>query len=796
MQLTSVGAQILVLARRLPLSALLALLALNAGIARAQAADPADLVCPRAAPGSTLTPPPELHSQNGTLELTLQLKSVLDAQGTTRYCYVTDTGLHSPVLHVLPGDELLIHFQNTLPPTALAAARPAHVHAALPGTDCGGGAMSADNSNLHFHGMNVAPVCHQDEVLSTLIPAGGTFDYTVQIPGDEPTGLYWYHPHPHGFSNGQAQGGAAGALVVDGIENVVPAVAGLPQRFLVLRDQRRVGDPAGPTLDVSVNDTPVTYPDYTPAVLPVPPGAAELWRVLNASSNTSFALEYQVAGSAQALQVVAIDGVPVGQGTSGVQSTTQTRIDLPPGARAEFILTTPTLGQAAALVTLPIDTGAGFVEPGRPLLNVLAQAGAVARAARLPPLRTSVRTTRFARLSSAPADARRSLYFSEQLQGAGAGFFITVVGQAPAAFDMSGPPAIVLHQGATEEWTIENRTGEDHAFHIHQVRFQVLAANGVAVSDPALHDTITVPHWSGSGPYPSVTLRLDFRASNIVGTFVYHCHLLSHEDAGMMGAIKVLAVGSASHTTLTASSGEVIANGPFTLSAAVSGTQGTPSGSVQFFDGTTALGAPVPLTNGQAQLTATLGSYGTHALSAAYSGDASYNQSLSDTQSLAVEDFALSAGTMTVTAGGSASTQVSVTTSPSFASRVDLSCQVPAALQGATCTLNPASITSAGPVQLTLSTAMLAQAGAGGRWLASAPAGGMLLAGWLLVTAPRRSRHARRLLLLLGAVLLSSCAGSGSPHTGIPPGNYTLTVSGVCGSSITHALAVTVQVVH
>jgi len=315
------------------------------------------------------------------------------------------------------------------------------------------------------------------------------------------------------------------------------------------------------------------------------------------------------------------------------------------------------------------------------------------------------------------------------------------------------------------------------------------------VSYPALRDTITVPHWSGSGPYPSVTLRLDFRASNIVGTFVYHCHLLSHEDAGMMGAIKVLAVGSASRTTLTASAGEVIANGPFTLTAAVSGTQGTPTGSVQFFDGTAAVGAPVPLANGQAQLAASLSAYDTHALSAAYSGDATYNQSLSDTQSLAVEDFAMSAGALTVTAGSSASTPLNVTTSPNFASRVDLSCRVPAELQGATCTLSPSSITSAGTVQLTLSTAMMAQAGTRGRWLASAPAGGMLLAGWLLLAAPRRSRHARKLLLLMGAVLLASCAGSGSPHTGTPPGTYTLTVNGVCGSSITHALTVTVQVV-
>ena len=101
-------------------------------------------------------------------------------------------------------------------------------------------------------------------------------------------------------------------------------------------------------------------------------------------------------------------------------------------------------------------------------------------------------------------------------------------------------PSIVLHQGTTEDWIVENRTLEDHVFHIHQTRFQTLAVNGAAVSDPALRDTINVPHWSGSGPYPSVKLRVDFRSANIVGTFVFHCHILAHEDLGMMAAIQVL----------------------------------------------------------------------------------------------------------------------------------------------------------------------------------------------------------------------------------------------------------------
>ena len=63
----------------------------------------------------------------------------------------------------------------------------------------------------------------------------------------------------------------------------------------------------------------------------------------------------------------------------------------------------------------------------------------------------------------------------------------------------------------------------------------------MAVNDPELRDSIDVPFWdSKSSPYPSVTLRVDFRSPDIVGTFLYHCHILEHEDAGMMGSIQVL----------------------------------------------------------------------------------------------------------------------------------------------------------------------------------------------------------------------------------------------------------------
>jgi FtsP/CotA-like multicopper oxidase with cupredoxin domain len=73
---------------------------------------------------------------------------------------------------------------------------------------------------------------------------------------------------------------------------------------------------------------------------------------------------------------------------------------------------------------------------------------------------------------------------------------------------------------------------------MHQIHFLLLARNGVPVSDGQYLDMINLPYWSGKGPYPSVTVRMDFRGP-IVGDFVYHCHILGHEDNGMMAIIRV-----------------------------------------------------------------------------------------------------------------------------------------------------------------------------------------------------------------------------------------------------------------
>jgi FtsP/CotA-like multicopper oxidase with cupredoxin domain len=534
-------------------------------------------ICPRPAPASAVPEPQDLRSVDGVLQLELTVRNVRESDGSTRYCYVLPDGTQSPTLRVKPGDLLILKLKNDLRAITDSSAPSGHHHAAPGGNPCNSGAMTPTSTNLHFHGLTVPARCHQDEVVRTSIqPQDPPFEYRFRIPAGEPPGLYWYHPHIHGFSSIQVQGGASGALIVEGLERAIPEVRGLPERVLVIRDQNllnpdappsksepvvpkmlidRDGDAANngtgfgkPAKDLSINFVPVPYPDYPPAALRMKPGEKQLWRVLNASAVTYLNLALIFGRAPQQLGIVALDGVPINQaGGDAASLTWANHIGIPPGGRAEFIVTGPPLKVPALLVTRTVDTGQGGEnDPNRALAAVTAAADAPEPGSVLPSEATALSPPARAWLGSvAPVRVRR-LYFSEKLTdpknpNSATEFYITVDGEKPEAFDPArGVPNIVVHQGDVEDWIIENRSTELHAFHIHQIHFLLLEWSGIPVNEPFLRDTVNVPYFNGRTlQYPSVRLRMDFRDPDSVGTFVYHCHLLEHEDGGMMGLLRV-----------------------------------------------------------------------------------------------------------------------------------------------------------------------------------------------------------------------------------------------------------------
>jgi len=542
--------------------------------------------CNRAAPGSAVPEPRDLRSDHGVLKVDLSVHDFREADGTTRYCYVLPDGSVAPTLRLHPGDLLVLHLKNELVDPDPAHAQPsAHAHEHMhehgspaKATDpCSSGAMTAVSTNLHFHGLTVPPVCHQDDVLKTSIqPNDPPFEYRFQIPADEPPGLYWYHPHIHGFSSKQVTGGASGALIIEGLERANKEVAGLPERVLVIRDQDLVnpnsppsksepvvpkmlidrdGDSANngtgfgkPARDLSVNFVPVPYPDYPPAALKMKPGERQLWRVLNASSITYLNLAVLFGRTPQQLGLVAIDGVPMNAPLGrSPPLTSVNHIGVPPGARVEFVMTGPPAGVPGLFVTRTVDTGLGGEnDPNRALASIVAADDAPEPQSKLPESATSLPAPKLTWLGDVSPVRVRRFYFSEKLENpkdpnSATTFYITEDGQTPAPFDpQSTAPNIVVQQGDVEDWIIENRSTELHAFHIHQIHFMLMDWTGMPVNEPFLRDTVNVPYFTDRMlQYPSVRLRMDFRDPNTVGTFVYHCHLLEHEDGGMMGTIRV-----------------------------------------------------------------------------------------------------------------------------------------------------------------------------------------------------------------------------------------------------------------
>jgi FtsP/CotA-like multicopper oxidase with cupredoxin domain len=355
-------------------------------------------------------------------------------------------------------------------------------------------------------------------------------------------------------------GGATGALIVGGIEKIQPKVAGMPSRIFLVRDQRplagddddcTISNSAGaiPNRDISVNYVPNNSSlvdgrvAYAHGSIAAPVGKREYWRVGNISADTILDLQLLYDGVPQPLEIVAIDGVAVNSqdATEAGRLLTLKRFRLPTGSRVEFIVTTPTAGVSSAeLITNFVDTGPdGDCNPRRTLLTIAAArstAPAPYREARL--MRGSGR--RFAGLAVAPVTAQRTVYFAEGEHT----FYMTVDGQPNRAFEPAMPPGIVTQVGAVEQWTVQNRTHESHEFHIHQIHFLVESQDNFGKFPPApgitgqYLDTIDLPAWDGRSAYPSVRLRMDFRG-DIAGRFPFHCHILSHEDKGMMNIIEV-----------------------------------------------------------------------------------------------------------------------------------------------------------------------------------------------------------------------------------------------------------------
>jgi suppressor of ftsI len=424
-----------------------------------------------------------------------------------------------PVIRVQPGSVLKVEYKNEL--------------AAQSKEDCFGHPCM-QMTNLHFHGLHVSPNAPQDDVLDMMASPGETLRYSVQVPPQQPPGLYWYHTHSHGESYIQDLDGMSGAIVVEGIERYVPEVRNMRERILVLRDLVLPSDAAKRKAVMESVAMQTTQCGAAPEAperaftmngslrpqIDIAPGERQLWRIVNASPDRYADLELESVS----FDVVALDGMPLAYHDPSIRKRSMSHVLVPPAGRVEAIITGPPADSHAALRTRCFDTGPdGDSNPAMVLADIVSAQPSnlkIRPALGGAPVYITFPPETLKRIEA--SEPQFVVTFTEDKQG----FYIN--GQK---FEMNAGPMLTVNVGSLHHWRVMNPTKEVHPFHIHQVHFLAYAVDNKPVKDPVWVDTVNVSYGN------SVDLVMDFTDPIIRGMSLFHCHLLSHEDKGMMAKI-------------------------------------------------------------------------------------------------------------------------------------------------------------------------------------------------------------------------------------------------------------------
>lgn len=423
-----------------------------------------------------------------TVEVTLTAAPARAAllPGTDTEVFAYNGRIPGPVLEVREGDRVIVHFKNELP----------------------------EPTTIHWHGLHL-PIDADGSPLHPVAP-GEQYDYVFTVqPGT--AGTYWYHPHPHHRTGYQVAMGLYGAVIVRAADDPLPAT--LTEKLLILSDNRLRPDGAVDLADAHSLQGHVDEENgregnalfVNGEVMPtltIRSGEVQRWRVVNASA----ARVYRLALEGHTFLHVGSDG---GLFERPVEVE---EIVLANSERVELLVRgTGPPGSRSVVQALPYDRYIPQTRPPdwsqpRDLLTLQ-----YSEEPPLPPIALPDRLRPIPALDPAQATATRLMVLTQGL----------INGKA---MDMNRVD-VTAPLGATEIWEIENLVGMDHPFHLHGFRFQVLDRNGVPEPFRSWKDTVNVPKHE--------TARFIVRYDKYPGQWMFHCHILDHEDHGMMGILDV-----------------------------------------------------------------------------------------------------------------------------------------------------------------------------------------------------------------------------------------------------------------
>lgn len=430
--------------------------------------------------GQPLIEPVVRASSNGVLETTLEAKlgpATVAGQPVTSFVY--EGSFPGPTLSVKPGETLKVKLVNGL----------------------------TEHTNIHTHGFHVSPKDNSDNIFIQVTP-GETFDYEYKLPANHAPGIYWYHPHGHTTSAVHCNGGMGGVILVEGGLDELPGIKGLTSRVLALQVTQFDGDGNLVPYNSQSNLSKQRFVNgQLNPTISIRPGETQRWRIANISSD-NFVL---LALTGHELNQIASDGNPMDVVLA------ENQILVAPSERIEVLVQASS--QTGNYELRSITWGPGFqAEPDGVIATMVIEGEAMTPA----PLPTTL--IPYVDLRGLTPDVVRVTTFEEP----GPPLYLAIDGKH---FDPNRVDQTVK-LGATEEWVVRNTSPEWHPFHIHVNDFQVISVNGDPYDAHGYEDTVPLP------PNSETVIRTQFL--DYAGKFVYHCHILGHEDFGMMAVVEVV----------------------------------------------------------------------------------------------------------------------------------------------------------------------------------------------------------------------------------------------------------------
>ncbi|MBE9166645.1 multicopper oxidase family protein [Pleurocapsales cyanobacterium LEGE 06147] len=449
----------------------------------------------------------KLHqSSDGLLELDLEANlNRVNLGSQSAYLLTYNGQVPAPRLEAKAGDTVRINFTNNL----------------------------SQPTNLHYHGLHIPPTGNADNAFLS-IPPGESLTYEFTIPKNHLSGTFWYHPHPHGYVAEQLFGGLAGLFIVRGELDEIPEIKAAKEEFIVLKDfaldaSGRIQSPNHMEIMMGREGQLLTVNGQVNPNFTIPKGGLLRLRILNASPSRF----YRVSLENHPLYLIATDG-----GAIDAPIELQELL-LAPGERAEVLVRGDREPGQYQLLTLPYDRGGmGMMGRGGHMMRgrghrmgrsfqtnpqVLATLSYQDSVATLPlpqqllPVETLPEPKTVRRFELSMAMAPRM------------GMVFTFNGQTfdPERVDTE------VKLNTVEDWELINVDPDlmDHPIHLHLNRFQVVSRDGQSEPYRAWKDTVLVRGGE------TVRIRIPFR--DFAGKTVYHCHILDHEDLGMMGIVEI-----------------------------------------------------------------------------------------------------------------------------------------------------------------------------------------------------------------------------------------------------------------